>query len=468
MEMKLNFCGAAQNVTGSCYHLEANGSRLLVDCGFFQERSLQPRNWAPFPFAADELDAVLLTHAHLDHCGLLPKLVKAGFAGRVYATPPTADIARIVMLDAAHIQEEDMRQKQKRHAREGRTSPHPYEPLFTVRDAEAVIPRFAPTEYGTATTVADNVEATFHEAGHILGSASISLRVSSNGATRRVLFSGDLGRYDTPLIRDPAALDEADYVVVESTYGNRLHKPNDGIPAALAAAIVTTVEAGGNILVPSFAVERTQELLFHLHNLLQADRIPHLLAFVDSPMAVKVTDVFKRHTRLLDAETRAMIERGEHPCDFPGLHMCSTVDESKAINHLRGSAMIVAGSGMCTGGRIKHHLRNNISRPESTVLFVGYQAAGTLGRILIEGAKQVRIHGGIYPVKARIRKINGFSAHGDRDELHRWLSSQKQAPRRVFITHGEPEAATAFAAFVREKRGWPTSVAEYLSPATLD
>jgi metallo-beta-lactamase family protein len=467
MAMTLNFCGAAQNVTGSCYHLAVNGQQLLIDCGFFQEHKLKSRNWDPFPFHANEIDAVLLTHAHLDHCGLLPKLRKAGFEGRIHTTPATADIAQIVMLDAAHIQEEDIRHKQQRHQREGRTSPHPYEPLFTVSDAESVLPRFVTTDYEQTVAVGDGIEATFHDAGHILGSASIMLKITSGGETRRVLFSGDLGRYDTPIIRDPAAIAEADYVIIESTYGNRLHKPNAGIPAALADVIGATVEAGGNILIPSFAVERTQELLFHLHNLQRQDRIPHLLAFVDSPMAIRVTDVFKRHPKLFDAETTAMLARGEHPCDFSGLKMSASVDQSKAINYIRGSALIIAGSGMCTGGRIKHHLRKNITRPESTILFIGYQAVGTLGRIILEGADSVRIHGGNYPVKARIHKINGFSAHGDRNELNRWISNLKNKPRRVIVSHGEPDAATAFAEFIHDQHGWDTTVAEYLTPLTL-
>jgi len=428
MQIKLNFFGAARNVTGSCYCVEANGSRVLVDCGFYQEREFKHRNWEPFPVPPADVDAVVLTHAHLDHCGLLPKLVREGFRGRIHCTAATEDIAKIVLTDSARIQVEDARHKQRRHEREGRKPPHPVVPLYTVEDADACSSLFDTANYGAACTVADGIEAVFHDAGHILGSSSVELRVRNNGETRKIVFSGDVGRWDSPIIRDPTILEQADYVLVESTYGNRLH----------------------------------------LSELLHRDRIPHLMAFVDSPMAVRVTEVFRRHPELFDEEAVDLMRHGQHPCDFPGLHMSRTVEESKAINHIKGTALIIAGSGMCTGGRIKHHLVNNITREESTVLFVGYQARGTLGRIILEGAEEVRILGQNYPVRARVEKINGFSAHADRDELLKWLSGFERAPRRVFVTHGETEAADSFCELVREKTGWNTSVAEYTQPVVLD
>jgi len=468
MSIKLNFFGAARNVTGSCYCVEANGARVFVDCGYYQEREFKHRNWDPFPVPPSDVDAVLLTHAHLDHCGMLPKLVREGFKGRIYCTKATEDIAKIVLADSARIQVEDAKYKQRRHEREGRTPPHPVVPLYTVEDAEACFSLFSTSNYNGSTAVADGMDAVFHDAGHILGSSSVELRVRNSGEVRTIVFSGDVGRWDSPIIRDPTILNQADYVLVESTYGNRVHKTNDSIPDDLARIVNETREAGGNIVIPSFAVERTQELLYRLSELLNEDRIPHLMAFVDSPMAVRVTEVFQRHPELFDEDATEMIREGQHPCDFPGLHMSRTVDESKSINHINGTALIIAGSGMCTGGRVKHHLVNNITREESTVLFVGYQARGTLGRIILEGAEEVRILGQTYPVRARIDKINGFSAHADRDELQKWLSGFEPAPRKVFVTHGESESADAFAYLLRENTGWDTTVAEYRQAVELD
>lgn len=466
--LAISFNGAAQNVTGSSYLLEANGKTCLIDCGLFQERDFRGRNWDPFPFSPSSLDAVILTHAHLDHCGLLPKLVRDGFRGPIYCTPATADIARIVLLDAAHLQEEDAAFKAKRHHRENRKGPHPVVPLYTTQDAEKVMPHFSPVEHAAPIDLGADVIVTFHVAGHILGSSTVTVDVTQGDWRRRILFSGDLGRWDIPILRDPELIDRADYVITESTYGNRLHHPTQEAAGALADAINRAHKAGGNILIPSFAVERTQEVLYHLNELLAQNRIPHIRVFVDSPMAVKVTEIFRRHPELFDEETRELLHEGRHPCDFPGLTMCQTVAESKSINHIRGTAIIIAGSGMCTGGRIKHHLVANISRPESTILFVGYQAVGTLGRIILEGAEKVRILGEEFPVHAHVEKINAFSAHADRDELWRWLSGLKQAPRHVFVTHGETRSAHDFAAFLKERAHWSVSVPAYKDRVVLD
>ena len=465
---KLTFQGAAQNVTGSRYLLETGGCRILVDCGMYQERKLKARNWDPFPTPPASIDHVLLTHAHLDHCGLLPKLVSEGFRGRIHCTAATADIAKIVMLDAAKIQEEDAEFKRRRHKREGRQGPHPDVPLYTREDAEAALPLFDAVEYGRSVSLSNGVEASFHDAGHILGSAMVQVRLNQGGEKRTLIFSGDVGRWDLPILRDPTIFDEADYLVTESTYGNRTHEVTAEIPAQLETILNETRRAGGNIAIPSFAVERTQELLYHLSELLREDRIPHLRVFVDSPMAIRVTEVFKRHPELFDEEMMALLRSGHHPCDFPGLTMSRTVADSKSINHIRGTVIIIAGSGMCTGGRIKHHLVNNISRPESAILFIGYQAVGTLGRLILEKPEEVRIHGQMHPVKARIEKINGFSAHADRDELFRWVSGLREAPRHVFVTHGEPDAANAFAAFLEQEKGWHTSVPGYRDEAVLE
>jgi len=468
MDIKLKFFGAAKNVTGSCYLIEANGVRLLVDCGLYQERDLKPRNWADFPVPANTIDAVLLTHAHLDHCGRLPKLVKEGFAGKIFATSATAEIAGIIMLDSAHIQEEDIKHKMKRHERSGKKSPFPYEPLYTTENAEKTNTLFSKVGYVTPVPIGSGITAEFHEAGHVFGSAMIKLTVEQGGETRTILFSGDVGRWDLPIMNDPSQFEQADYVLIESTYGDRTHGEVASIPGELERIINETHRAGGNVIIPSFSLERTQELLYHLNNLLNAERIPKLPAFVDSPMAIKVTEVFKKHPELFDEESRALLKSGDHPCDFPGLTMSRTVDQSKAIAGQGGTSIIIAGSGMCTGGRVKHHLKHNLSRPESTILFVGYQAFGTLGRHILERPESIRIFGEEHLLKARVEKISGFSAHADKEELVRWISSLKTPPRKVFITHGEEKAAEAFKEFLSEKTGWSCFVPEYEQEVMLD
>jgi metallo-beta-lactamase family protein len=465
--MRLSFNGAAGNVTGSCYLLDTDEGRFLVDCGLHQERQFVSRNWDHFPFDPASLNAVLLTHAHLDHCGLLPRLVKAGFDGRIVCTAATADIAGIVLLDSARIQEEDVDFKRERHRKAGRVGPHPYDPLYTVADAEAVLSMFNPVDYETAVSLGGKTECVFRDAGHILGSASIKVTGGSGSGRRSVVFSGDIGRPHTPILRDPAPFDKTDYLVIESTYGNRIHKPSSGIPTALSGVINRTYRAGGNVVVPSFAVERSQELLFHLHELLRAKRIPPLTVFLDSPMAVNVTEVFRRHPELFDEETAAMLRRGEHPCDFPHLRLCRSVEDSLAVRSHNQPAVIIAGSGMCTGGRIKRHLQANIERRESTILFVGYQASGTLGRLILEGAERVRIYGKSYLVEANVQKVNGFSAHADRNELLAWASALKQPPELVFVTHGEPEASAEFAAELGRRNNWRTSVPAFGDVRTL-
>jgi metallo-beta-lactamase family protein len=468
VQIKLTFLGAAQNVTGSRCRLEANGSRVLVDCGLYQEREFRGRNWDPFPVPPDELDAVLLTHAHIDHCGLLPKLVREGFRGRIYCTSATAEIAEIALMDSARLQQEDAEFKRRRHEREGRKGPYPEVPLYTIDDVSACLSLFSPIVYEEPVEISDGLAATFYDAGHILGSSTVKVDVRQNGDNRTIVFSGDVGRWGKPILRDPTLLGEADYVVVESTYGNRLHGDSVSIGDELAEVINSTVAAGGNVVVPSFAIERSQEVLYYLNGLLIDDRIPHLMVFVDSPMASKVTEVFKHHPELFDREMMELEQQGRSPFDFPGLAMVRTVDESKAINRIAGTVMVIAGSGMCTGGRVKHHLVANISRPESTVLFVGYQAVGTLGRQIVDGAREVRILGQNRPVRARIAQIHGFSAHADREELCRWLSGLHKPPRHVFVVHGESEAASEFADFVSERTGWETSVPAYWEEAVLD
>jgi metallo-beta-lactamase family protein len=366
-----------------------------------------------------------------------------------------------MLVDSAKIQQEDAEFKKRRHGREGRKSPYPELPLYTVEDAQACFPHFAPVEYGKTVQIGDGVVATFHNGGHVLGSSMIMVSISQGGARRTVLFSGDVGRWNEPIQRDPTEFRQADYVVVESTYGDRLHEDPGSVAAQFAGVVNATVESGGNIVVPSFALERTQDILYHLNKLLIEGRIPSLLVFVDSPMAVSITEVFENHPELFDKEMKLLVRQGNSPFDFPGLTMVRSVDESKAINRIRGTAIIIAGSGMCTGGRVKHHLVSNISRPESTILFVGYQAKGTLGRQIVDGAGDVRILGQRYPVRATVAQIQAFSAHADRDELLRWLFHLDNPPRRVFVVHGETEVSSRFAESIRERTGWTTTVPGY-------
>jgi len=468
MPMKLKFLGAAQNVTGSRHLLQANGTKLLVDCGLYQERQFRQRNWEPFTVEPRSIDAVFLTHAHLDHCGLLPKLVRDGFGGRIYCTAATAEIARIILLDSAKIQAEDARYKAKRHKKERRKGRFPVKPLYTVADAEACFPRFSPVRYKQPVKVGNGIEVSFHDAGHVLGSSIIKVKASADGQQRTILFSGDIGRPRRPIVHDPALIAEADYILVESTYGDRVHGGPEDTKKMIADVINSTKEAGGNIIVPSFALERAQELLYYINELLLADAIPHLKVFLDSPMAARITRVFQKHRELFDEEMTEFVEHNESPFKFPGLNMVGTSEQSKALNHMKGTIMVIAGSGMCTGGRVKHHLVNNIANPRNTIMFVGYQAAGTLGRRIVDGEKEVRILGQKYRMKARVVRINGFSAHADRDELFKWLGGLEKPPRKVFVVHGESESAQRFGDYINQKTGWQVVVPAYQDEIVLD
>jgi len=466
---KLTFLGAARNVTGSCYLLERQDSRVLIDCGMYQERKYQERNWQPFLFDPQSIDAVFLTHAHLDHCGMLPKLVREGYKGKIYCTQVTAELAEIILLDAAHLQEEDAIFKAKRHKKEGRRSPYPEIPLYTVEDAEAVEPHFSAVEYLSCVGVNSNVEGCYYEAGHVLGSAVININIKQDGKNHRVVFSGDIGEPHRPIINDPTLFDEAEYIVMEATYGDRTHEEHEdiNIQKQLRDCINRTVSAGGNIIIPSFALERSQELLYHLNELFLRKEIPPLIVFLDSPMATRITEVFKRHAELFDQEMMQRLRQGNSFFSFENLRMVQSTEESKAINSIKGSSIIIAGSGMVAGGRVKHHIVNNIRRPESTILFVGYQAEGTPGRILLDGAREIRLLGQIHPVRAHIEKIDGFSAHADCDGLLAWLDDIHVPPRCVFVTHGEEKAATSFAKIMNEKTGWTVKVPQYKDTVEL-
>ena len=465
--MKLQFLGATRQVTGSQYCVEAEGVRVLVDCGMFQERAYLARNWEPSPIRAQDLDAILLTHAHVDHCGLVPKLVREGFRGPIITTAASADLVELVLQDSAKIQAEDAAYKRKRHRREGRKGKYPVKPLYTIKDVEQTLPMLKPVPYERAVEIKDGASAVFHDAGHILGSAMIELGVRSNGRTRRLIFSGDMGQPGKPLVRDPAALAEADFIVMESTYGDRDHKDRGDVESQLAEVINRTIDGGGNVVVPIFAIERSQELIYHIARLLRAGRIPAVPVFLDSPMAAKVTGVFRRHQECFDLQTWQIITAGDSPLGFPGLEMTRTVDQSKAINDHKGPCVIMATSGMCTAGRIKFHLRRNITRPENTILFVGYQARGTLGRQILDRHQEVRIHGRKWLVRARVEQIHGFSGHADRADLMRWLGHFQDPPQQLFLTHGEADEALALAEHVRNELGWKVTVPEYQQTAEL-
>ncbi len=463
MLAKLTFLGAARNVTGSSYLLETHDARVLVDCGLYQERKHQERNWQPFQFDPKSIDAVVLTHAHLDHCGLLPKLVREGYAGKIYCTQATAEIAEIILLDAAQLQEEDAAFKKERHRKEGHRGPYPEMPLYTVEDARAVPPHFSTVEYLSCVRINSSVEGCYYEAGHVLGAAVININIRQDGKNHRVIFSGDIGEPDRPIINDPALFDQAEYIVMEATYGDRTHEEheNTDIQKQLRDCINRTASAGGNIIIPSFALERSQEILYHLNELFLRKEIPPVPVFLDSPMAIRITEVFKRHADLFDKEMMKRLRQGNSFFSFENLRMVQTVEESKAINNIKESSVIIAGSGMLTGGRIKHHVVNNIGRTESAVLFVGYQAEGTPGRILLDGAEEIRLLGQLHQVRAHIEKIDGFSAHTDRDGLLAWLADIRVPPRCVFITHGEERATISFAKVLHERTGWKVKVPGY-------
>lgn len=465
--MKLHFLGANRQVTGSRYCIEVAGKRVMIDCGLFQERQFQDRNWNPTPIDAHTIDALLLTHVHIDHVGLVPKLVSEGFGGRIIATRPTIGLLDIMLRDSAEIQQEDAAYKKKRHAREGRHGKFEEKPLYTVEDVDRTLPLAEGVKYGELVDVLPGVQARFFEAGHILGSAMIELKLTEGAITRTVVFSGDIGQWDKPIIRDPTLLKRADYVIMESTYGDRLHKEGGDVEEQMARVINATVERGGNVVIPTFAVERAQELMYHIGRLVNERKIPSLRVFLDSPMAVDVTEVFHRFSDCFDEAMWMSTQSHGSPLKFPGLSMVRTANESKQINNYQGPCIIMASSGMCNAGRIKHHLRQNIERPESTILFVGHQSEGTLGRQILDKQREVRIHGQNFRVKADVAQIFGFSGHGDRDDLHRWLGAFETPLKQVFLTHGEEDVAERMAQEIKAEKGYNVSVPHYLDVVEL-
>jgi metallo-beta-lactamase family protein len=443
--LKISFHGADRSVTGSCHLVECAGKRILIDCGLHQgSRELDEENAGPFGFDAAGIDTLLLTHAHLDHCGRLPLLARRGFRGEIIATSASRELARLVMLDAAHLHEEEARTR-ARKAGHGGTGHDASQPLYSTLDALHCLDYFGRTAiYGQVFEVAAGVRATFVDAGHILGSASILLELEERGRSTSVLLSGDLGSGGRRLLRSPAKPPHAENVVMETTYGDRLHKPLGPSIEELYAAITETFKRGGNVIIPTFALERAQELLHFLSEGVAQDRLTRSMqVYLDSPMAISATEIFRRHPECLEPATTTLFQEGRDPFAVPGLHFTRESAESVAINSIRGGAVIMAGSGMCTGGRVRHHLQHNLGREDSSIVFVGYAAVGTLARRIIDGAKQVNILGEDVPVRARIYTINGFSAHADQAELLAWQA--QTGAKRTFLVHGDEDVMKQFA-----------------------
>jgi metallo-beta-lactamase family protein len=453
----LTFLGAAGTVTGSKHLLESAGRRVLVDCGLFQGlKELRQRNWEPFPIDPSTIDAVVLTHAHLDHCGYLPRLVRAGYRGRIWCTPGTKDLCSLVLPDSAHLQEEDAREA-NRH----QYSKHdPAQPLYTTADAARALAQLQPLGYQRPMAIAEGVELEFVNAGHLLGSAYA--RIHAAGQT--LLFGGDLGRYNRPVLPDPSPAGDADVLLVESTYGDRLHEPDDG-GARLAAIVKATAERGGKLIVPSFAIGRVEEVLYWLKRLEDEGRIPVLPVYVDSPMAIAALQFYASRLSELDPElSAAPAGRGfKHVAAFATARLVTIASPQQSADLVasRKSAIVISSSGMATGGRVLHHLAATLPDPRHTVLFVGFQAPGTRGRALVDGVKTLRLLGREVPVAAHVERIDAMSAHADADEIMRWLSGFSRAPRMTYLVHGEDTALHALAARIGRERGWPVHVAQY-------
>ena len=448
--MELKFLGAAGIVTGSCHLLTVNNSQYLLDCGMFQgTKEITKRNFVPFAFEPKRIKAVILSHAHIDHSGLIPKLYKDGFRGNVYCTKATKDLCRIMLEDSADVHERETVYDNKRLAREGLPL---RKPLYVKRDAKDCMKLFKAAEYDAIVEVSPDIKVVFRDAGHILGSAIVEIFATENKIKKKIVFSGDLGRQDLPIIKDPSFIKEADYVLMESTYGSRIHESIEERRRMLLEIIKRNYEKGGRLMIPSFAVERTQEIIYRLNEFAEKNLMPRIKVFVDSPLAIKATEVFMRHHECYDEEIKNLIAKGDNPFEFPNLKYITSVNDSKKLNGMKEPCIIIAGSGMCNGGRIKHHLRNHLDEKNSTVLFVGYQAEGTLGRRIRDGAKKVKIYGRWYDINVDVEAIGGFSAHADKFSLFEWAKHFKDEPQ-IYLVHGEPRESNALAEEIKKFNG---------------
>jgi metallo-beta-lactamase family protein len=464
--MRLQFLGAARTVTGSCFLLEAAGKKILIDCGLFQgSKTIRALNYQNFHFTPSEIDCVLLTHAHVDHCGLIPKLCKKGFKGPIYATKVSCELAQIMLPDSAHIQEFDVEIMNRKGKRAGRA---PVEPIYTVNDALTSLKYFSAVNYGECLQISADIKVIYKDAGHIIGSSFIEIYVTENNKTTKILFSGDLGQPNQPIIKNPTIIKGTDYLVMESTYGDRVHQVYDK-EQALAEIINDTIARGGNVIIPSFAVGRTQTMLYYLYKLWKDHKIKDIPVIVDSPLAAAATRIFAHNTQDFDEEMVELLkENGKIP-QMPQLRICESAEESKAINSQEGSAIIISASGMADAGRVLHHLKHNLWRDESSVLFVGYQAEGSMGRRLLEGIRRVKIMGEEVTVKAKIYNMEGFSAHADRNQILDWLANfTEPKPVNIFIVHGESLAAGALKEAIQERFDETSYIPHYGDTAIIN
>lgn len=461
--MKIKFCGASNTVTGSCHLITTDNHKVLLDCGQFQGgKAMEALNKEDFPFDPSEIELLLLSHAHIDHCGRIPLLVKRGFTGKIYCTDATADLLSVMLKDSAHIHEQDAFYQSKKNARAGKP---PVEPLYTMEDAEEALKLVTPVLYDQLIELNDQMKMVFNDAGHILGSAITELWVTEGEDTSKIVFSGDLGVMDRPILRNPTIIKKADYVIMETTYGNRLHTENATSIKELLNIVVKTIKRGGNVVIPSFAVGRTQELLFEFNKIFESDPqyqdiLGQIKVYVDSPMATTATEVFRKNAAVFDDETKGYIVKGDNPLDFPNLEFTRSTAQSQALNYDKAPKIIISASGMCEAGRIRHHLKHNLWDARNSIVFVGYQAEGTLGKLLVQGQKQVTLFGEVINVAAEIHNLEGFSGHADRDGLYAWLSGFQKQPKHIFLVHGEMDSKRDFAKYVEENKGYKCVVVE--------
>ncbi len=464
--MKIKFMGAARTVTGSCYILEMNGHRWAVDCGMHQgNRDIEERNWETDVYDPRNIEFFLMTHAHMDHSGLLPRMVANGFRGKIYATPPTVDLLRIMLLDSAHIQETEAQWKSKRRVRRGEKK---IDPLYTQKDAMDVFPMFEEKHYQEPFQPLPGLTVNFQDAGHILGASVIELWLGENGTRNKIVFSGDIGRPAQLLVQDTSTIHSADFLFLESTYGDRNHKDEESTLNELAEAINYSYGNGEKVIIPAFAVERAQEIIYSLYLLFKQGKIPRdLPVYLDSPLAIRATEIFRKYREYLDEPAREILNKGEDPLSLPNLHYTQTTQESMAINVSWGPAVVISASGMADSGRIRHHLRHNIWREGAGIVFVGFQAAGTTGRNLVDGAKQIHLFNEEIAVKARIFTINGFSAHAGQSQILDWLGHFQNPSLQVFLIHGEPAAQQTLADLIAKRFGFKVYAPSYLEEMTL-
>jgi metallo-beta-lactamase family protein len=457
--MQVTCLGATRTVTGSCFLLEHADTRFLVDCGMFQGgKAIEKINYSPGTYRPQDIKNILLTHAHMDHSGLIPKMVKEGFKGKIICTLATFELCRIMLRDSAHIQEMEAEWQNRKNIRSGQKQ---VEPLYTIKDAERSLNFFQPVDPEECLLLSPDIEICFHPAGHILGASLLDIRFQEKGFNGKVIFSGDIGRREALIVPDPDIIEEADFLFVESTYGNREHKSLEESKSELLSAILEGIKNGEKIIIPAFAVERTQELLYILHEFRKKGQMPSIPVFLDSPLAISATEIFKKYPEYFDEEMTQLISQGENPLDLPELKYTRTAEESMAINQQKGSAIIIAASGMCNAGRIKHHLKHNLWRPGAQIVITGFQAEGTLGRAIVDGARKVRIFQEDVVVKAKVHTINGFSAHADQKELLEWIGHFKNPNLKVFVIHGEESTSLAFAQAIQNSYPFQVKVPEW-------